>query len=37
MDISDPLSTLAANFNAWQKQKAQVSTPLLDILRQQAI
>ena len=37
MDISESLSTLATDFNACRKQKAQVSTPVPDILRQRAI
>ena len=37
MHIPESLSTLAADFNTWRKQKAKISTPVPDSLRQRAI
>lgn len=37
MDIPESLSTLAADFNTWRKQKTKISTPVPDSLRQRAI
>lgn len=37
MDTPDSLPALVADFNALRKQKAQISTPVPDSLRQRAI
>ena len=37
MDIPESLSTLAADFSIWRKQKSKISAPVPDSLRQRTI